>query len=141
MRATLLLSLLLAGCGGKAYDIAAGPVIYECFGRMHKVAMISMEGNHRAYIRLDGKAGTFAEWSGGERRFIAWPQGKLSISPDRVTFTGSQSAEVEGTEKIARRNLTFDRHSGHLSDTIDLGTDGKFSFEATCSPRPSPPAI
>ena len=129
--------LLLAGCSGKAYDLAAGPVIYECYGKLNKAAMISVEGSHRAYLRLDGKAGTFAEWSSGERRFVEWPEGKLTLSADQATFAGTQR---EG-EKAAQRSFTFDRRSGHLSDSIDLGEEGKFVFEATCSPRPGAPTV
>jgi hypothetical protein len=137
MRGALALPLLLAGCGGKAYDLAAGPVIYECYGKLNKVAMLSVEGSHRAYLRLDGKAGTFAEWSSGERRFVEWPEGKLTLSANLAVFAGSQR---EG-DKVAKRSFTFDRASGHLSDNIDLGEEGKFTFEATCSPRPSAPTI
>lgn len=137
MRAAILVPLLLAGCGGKAYDLAAGPVIYECYGKLNKVAMLSVEGTHRAYLKLDGKAGTFAEWSSGERRFVDWPEGKLTVTFDKATFAGTQR---EG-DKAAKRSFTFDRRSGHLSDSIDLGPEGKFNFEATCSPRPSAPAI
>jgi hypothetical protein len=136
-RAALLLPLLLAGCGGAAYDLAAGPVIYECYGKLNKQAMLSVEGSHRAYLKLDGKAGTFAEWSSGERRFAAWPEGKLTLNVNQAVFAGTQR---EG-EKVAKRSFTFDRRSGHLSDSIDLGEEGKFTFEATCSPRPSAPTV
>lgn len=136
-RGALLLPLLLAGCGGAAYDLAAGPVIYECYGKLNKQAMLSVEGSHRAYLRLDGKAGTFAEWSSGERRFVEWPEGKLTLSAAQAVFAGTQR---EGA-KVAMRSFTLDRRSGHLTDKIDLGEEGKFTFEATCSPRPSAPAI
>jgi hypothetical protein len=135
--ALLLLPLLLAGCGGAAYDLAAGPVIYECYGKLNKVAMLSVEGSHRAYLKLDGKAGTFAEWSSDEKQFIAWPEGKLTLSGDKAVFAGAQR---EG-DKVAKRSFSFDRRSGHLSDRIDLGEEGKFAFEATCSPRPSAPTV
>ncbi len=129
--------LLLAGCGGKAYDLAAGPVIYECYGKLNKVAMISVEGSHRAYLKLDGKAGTFAEWSSGEKRFVEWDNGKLMLSAGQATFSGT---DRDG-DKVAQRSLTLDRKSLHLSDKIDLGEEGKFTFEATCSPRPSAPTV
>jgi hypothetical protein len=137
----MLLPLLLVGCGGAAYDLATGPVIYECYGKLNKVAMLSVEGSHRAYIRLDGKAGTFAEWSSGERKFIDWPEGKLTLSAAQATFAGTQRAKDDGVEKVAKRSFTLDRSSLHLSDSIDLGEEGKFTFEATCSPRPSAPTI